>query len=471
MTLRWQIALALAVIAGLVGSAAATGSYLTTAQRLRSNVDDSLVATATTLTTGGNGRDGDRRRGPGGCPEPGLLQPASAAQLVTEEEQVTSCLTGAPVLPVPDEDQEPPSGSVQLRTVSVDGRSYRVATARWPEGGVIEIGRDLDEATRVLRTLRLQLALITLLGVALASLGGWLLANRLVRPVVGLRDAAERIADTQDLSTPVPGGGSGEVGSLAASFTAMVTALRRSRDQQQRLVDDASHEMRTPLTSLTTNLELLHRLEQLPPDERREVLAAVQLDVHELTHLLTELVELATDRSADDEPVEPVDLVDVAEQVAQRAARRSGRSIRVVEDGPAGGGPVDDAAPGGAPAGTGTGAGTGEATLVPARPHMIERAVSNLVENAVKYSPEGSPVEVHVAGGRLEVRDHGAGIAEHDQALVFERFYRSVESRSEPGSGLGLAIVRQIVDRHGGRVWAGTHPDGGGVVGFELPAR
>lgn len=316
MTLRWQIALALASIAGFVGSAAATGAYVTTARRLDSSVDESLVSRVDALTSrsgssAGGRPDGGRGPGPDGsrsgddCPDPGALQPASAAQLVSS------------------------SGSHELRTVSVNGHSYRVVSAAWPGGGVIQMARDLSESRDVLSSLRLKLGLITLIGVALASIGGWLLARRISRPIVGLRDTAEVIADTQDLSTDIPSGGAGEVGSLTASFTAMVQALRRSRDQQQRLVDDASHEMRTPLTSLTTNLEHLHHFDQLPSGDRTEVLDALQTDVGELTNLLTELVELATDRTGDDEPEELADLAGLAKEQADRSARRSGRAVTV----------------------------------------------------------------------------------------------------------------------------------------------
>jgi two-component system sensor histidine kinase MprB len=100
---------------------------------------------------------------------------------------------------------------------------------------------------------------------------------------------------------------------------------------------------------------------------------------------------------------------------------------------------------------------------------MLQRAISNLVENAIKYSPVGTPIDVAIDGGRLEVRDHGSGIAPVDQPLVFERFYRATATRTEPGSGLGLAIVKQIVDRHSGSVWASNHRDGGALVGFSIP--
>jgi two-component system sensor histidine kinase MprB len=271
-----------------------------------------------------------------------------------------------------------------------------------------------------------------------AGLVGWLVAGRLVRPIVRLSDTAKRIASSQDLATPVVVEGSGEVHDLATSFTTMVDALASSRARQQQLITDASHEIRTPLTSLTTNLELLERYEELPIDDRPDVLAAVRTDVDELTHLMTELVELATDRSSD-EPVVDVDLADLTAAVLARTRRRSGRTIELVVD--------------------------GDGTVL-ARPHMTERAIANLVDNAVKYSPASTPIEVHVGPTSVEVRDHGAGIAPDEHDRVFDRFYRADSARSLSGSGLGLAIVHQIVERHGGTVWARNGPDGGAWVGF-----
>jgi two-component system sensor histidine kinase MprB len=236
----------------------------------------------------------------------------------------------------------------------------------------------------------------------------------------------------------------------------MVESLAESQDQQQRLISDASHEMRTPLTSLRTNLELLARAELAAPgslsaEDRRAVIDDLQFETGELTALLTELVELATDRAGGEESV-PVDLTVLTSGVAERARRRTGRAISVV-----------------GPDGTGTGTGTGTGVVVTVRQHMIERAVSNLIDNAVKYSPDGAPVDVIVDGTRVEVRDHGNGIADADLPRIFDRFYRATEARTAPGSGLGLAIVSQIVEGHGGRVFAGNH-GGGAAVGFELPA-
>ncbi len=341
--------------------------------------------------------------------------------------------------------------------------SYRQLTIPWREGVALQIARDLSEQEETLDRLRLRLAVLTLAGVAVAAVLGWVLAGRIVRPVRRLRDAAEGIAATNDLSTPLPTDGPGEVGSLARSLSTMVGALATSRAQQQRLVEDASHELRTPLTTLRTNVELLRRAPDLPEAERAVVLRAIDVESRELTNLANELVEMATDRASTDEVPEAVDLGELAEAVAARASRRTGRTVRVTQ--------------------------TGSTTLT-ARPRMLERAIGNLVDNALKHADPGSPVDVVVDGTSVEVRDRGPGIDPADQSRVFDRFYRATTARTAPGSGLGLAIVRQIVERHGGQVWARNLVEGrvvegrvvegsvaedggrviGAAVGFRLPA-
>ena len=172
------------------------------------------------------------------------------------------------------------------------------------------------------------------------------------------------------------------------------------------------------------------------------MLRDIEIESRELTDLVNELVELATDRSSTDEEPEMVDLAELAQTVAARAERRTGRPISV------------------------THAGDSHVTV---RPRMMERAMANLVDNAVKYSPPGTAIDVAVDGPSLEVRDHGDGIDPVDQPHVFGRFYRATTARTAPGSGLGLAIVRQIVERHGGEVWATNANGGGAAVGFRLP--
>jgi two-component system sensor histidine kinase MprB len=453
MSLRWRIALGLALIAALVCAIGAAGAYFTTSRQLYSSIDDSLLGRAQAFDGQNGGENGGARNpDPGfggsrfaqlqGCPPPGAVQPAAAAQVITVDGTVHVCIAGGAKLPVGSSDLTVlrAGGKPHLHTVSVHGTKYRVLTTPWVNGSALQTARSLDETEDVLSSLRLQLLALSIVGIAAAAILGWAFARRLVRPIERLRDTAERIARTQDLEAPIPETGGGEVGSLATSFSTMVDALAVSKRQQQQLVTDASHELRTPLTSLRTNAELLDRPDALNAEQQQRAVQGIRLEVNELTDLVSELVELATDR-ADDETPESIPLRALADDVAERARRRTGREITVIADG--------------APA----------AVLV--GPHMAERALANLVDNAVKYSP--GAISIVVNGGRVEVRDDGPGIGPADQAHVFDRFYRSAEARTEPGSGLGLAIVKQIIERHRGTVWATNRPDGGAAVGFELP--
>ena len=480
MSLRWRIAAGLGVIAALVCAFGAAAAYISTSQRLEASIDSSMLASANGLSRssdgGGGGGDhntpqptgntnttasstasdsttstGSSVKGTGGferpegCPPSGIFQPAAAAQRIAADGTVTACIEGGPRIPVNDRDDAfaRAGGATRIVTISIKGQSYRVVTVAATDGGAYQIARSLNEVDDVLASLRTRLVIIGFVGVGAAVLLGWFMARRVVQPVEQLRDTAERIAVTQDLSTPIPVGGAAEIGSLARSFTAMVDALGESRREQQQLISDASHELRTPLTSIRTNAELLARANELEPGEFQAVVEGLQLEVGELTDLVSELVELATDRSTNNEGSEVVALAEIARSVAARAERRSGREVVVVDD--------------------------GTDSSVYAQPQHLERAVSNLVENALKYSPSDRGVEIAVNGRRLEVRDDGRGIPEGDLPHVFDRFYRSVEARTEPGSGLGLAIVKQTVERQRGAVWATTRPSGGAAVGFELP--
>ncbi len=356
MSLRWRIALGLALIAALVCAIGATGAYLTTSHQLYSSIDDSLLARAQSFD-GQNG--GERNPDPGfggnrfstlqGCPPPGAVQPAAAAQVIDADGTVHVCIAGGARLPVGSADLAVvrTGGRPRLHTVSVHGTHYRVLTTPWLDGGALQTARSLDETENVLSSLRLQLLALSLVGIAAAAILGWAFARRLVRPIERLRDTAERIARTQDLEAPIPETGGGEVGSLATSFSTMVDALAVSKRQQQQLVTDASHELRTPLTSLRTNAELLDRPDALNAEQQQRAVQGIRLEVNELTDLVSELVELATDR-ADDEMPEPVPLRTLADDIAERARRRTGREITVTAEG--------------AP------------STVMVRPHMAERA-------------------------------------------------------------------------------------------------
>jgi two-component system sensor histidine kinase MprB len=269
-----------------------------------------------------------------------------------------------------------------------------------------------------------------------------LLAGRAVRPIERLTATAESVARTERFDADLDEAAPGEIGRLASSFGSMLRSLQASRSQQQRLVSDASHEFRTPLTALKTTLETLHRQAgDLGPEQERDLIEAALRESDELGDLSEELVALATDVVHSDEPATPISLGDLAESVADIYQRRTSTAISVEGAG-------DD---------------------VVGRRSQLERALGNLIDNAVKWSPPGGAVTIHLTGSRVEVQDEGPGIPEADLPHVFERFYRSVDARSRPGSGLGLSIVEHVVTAHGGTVFARNAPSAGAIVGFELP--
>lgn len=440
MSLRWRIALILAVVALAVGAIAATSAWLTTESQLHSAIDDSLRATAQTLNTQGPDRGdhaGDQQRSDVNCPPSGSFQPASAAQIVQPSGTVLNCISGGVALPP----MKVAANQVVLSNVTVDEDSLRVLSTPWREGGTLQIGRSLRESTRILDGLRLELlALVGIITLLTAALG-WAIATRVARPIMRLRDTTEHIASTLDFTAPVAVAGATEVRSLAASFKTMIEAVRQSQDKQRRLVSDASHEMRTPLTSLRSNVELLGKIERLPEAERAEVVGEVLEDIDELSTLMGELVDLASDLSQSEE-AQPIRLGDLARTVAARTERRTGRDISVQDESP---------------------------QQLIARPRQVERALSNLVDNALKYSDAPTPVEIMVEGPSVTVLDRGRGLAPEDLTRIFDRFYRAVEVRTEPGSGLGLSIVEEIIHSHGGQVFADNRDGGGAAIGFTLP--
>ncbi len=330
------------------------------------------------------------------------------------------------------------------RDRKVGNERYRVDTIPIGNGrGAFEIGRSLAETDRLLDSLRTRLLLSIVLVAVTAAAFGWLIARQVTRRIEQLTRAAEHVGTTGQLDVSAPVGGRDEAGRLAHAFNGMLAALGRSKEAQQRLVEDAGHELRTPLTSLRTNISVLRRRSaELTRDEHTRLLDDLDGEAKELTLLINELVELATDQR-DDEPLEDIALGPLVERMAERTRRRRARSVVVH---------ADD-------------------TIVRGRPLALERVVGNLLDNAAKFDTTAGDIEVDVTHGRVTVADRGPGIAEQDRSHVFDRFYRAVDARSRPGSGLGLAIVRDIVEAHGGSVFASDRGgDGpGATVGFELP--
>ena len=333
---------------------------------------------------------------------------------------------------------------------SADGVRLRVLTVPVAPGGALMVASPLDEVDANVAGLRNALAVVAAIGVAGAGLLGFLVAGRAIRPVRRLTDAARSVAQTQELDQPIELERDDELGELARSFNAMLEALALSRAQQHRLVTDAGHELRTPLTSIRTNIEVLARAETdeaaaaLDADERRRMLDDVQFELDQLTELAAELVELATDRRALGEP-EPADLAELAASVVDRHRRRTEADFVTAF----------------------------EPCEVVVNTALVERAIGNLVDNALKWSPPGEPIEVSVAAtaeeARVRVRDRGPGIPANLRETVFERFYRAPEARSQPGSGLGLSIVDYVARSHDGSASVIDTDGPGTTVELRLP--
>ena len=330
------------------------------------------------------------------------------------------------------------------RTIGTVGDDYRVAAVPGNEPGTaLVLAQSLANNSYTLDKLGFVLLVFGALGVIAAALAGWAVARNGLRPVRRLTGAAEEIARTEQLD-PIEVEGNDEIARLATAFNAMLAALSASRDRQRRLVADAGHELRTPLTSLRTNLDLLTQADQrggLSQESRTELMADVRFQIEELTTLIGDLTELARDEPA---PValEKVEFADIVHRAVERVRRRaSGLHFDV------------SAAP----------------WCLTGEPAALERAVTNLLDNAAKWSPPLGTVIVRLDRGTLLVEDEGHGITDQDLPHVFDRFYRSAESRTMPGSGLGLSIVRQVVERHGGSVRAGRAESGGAAVQMTLP--
>jgi 4-alpha-glucanotransferase len=381
------------------------------------------------------------------------------AQLVDADGGVYSARF-SPVGPLPTDDGDiavarGATGS-RLRSIELGGVNYRMATVavgqelRFVHGRelALQLARPMSDVEATLRELGLVLLAVGLGGIVGSALLGRLVARAALKPVDAVAAAAEGVAHTQNLSALIPVTGSDEIARLAASLNSMLRTLEASRARQRQLVDDASHELRTPLTSLRTNIELLIRAEAnphrlLPAADRTALLRDVDAQIRELSGLVTELVELARDEVVA-EDTERLDLAEVVRAAVERARRRANAKGVCIEVG-------------------------AEPSAVDGRPQALERAVTNLLDNAVKFTPESSTVRVWTAHGEVVVTDEGPGIAPEDAAQVFLRFYRAAGARGLPGSGLGLAIVAEAVADHGGTVEASSAPGGGALLRMRLP--
>jgi two-component system sensor histidine kinase MprB len=298
-----------------------------------------------------------------------------------------------------------------------------------------------------LHSLAIGLLFASLGGILLAGAAGFLVARSVLKPVRRLTRAAEHVVATDDLSFQLPVEGADELSRLGKAFNRMTRSLAGSRERQQRLIADAGHELRTPLTSLRANVDLLLRARrtgrQLPPGREQSMLESLDQQLHELSGLVADLLELSRNAEGGRRRTMRVALHDSVGRAVERAKLRGpGLEFDVEID---------------------------EPWFVEGDPTGVDRAVVNLLDNAVKFSPPGGVVTVRLSRGEYSVRDQGPGIDASDLPRVLERFYRSDSARQLPGSGLGLAIVAQVAEETGGRIALEPGPGGGTIARLTLP--
>jgi two-component system sensor histidine kinase MprB len=428
MTLRTRVGLAGGVVVLLALAAASLVIYPTVQGNLRRQLDESLVQTVGQSDS--IARQLKQKFAASGEKAP-IDTPvdlgSTLVQFVSEPVYPGSNTAFIDVTDL-DVDVANGTGPAYFQDATHEGVDYRVYTARpsWSKGVLVRVARPLDDLSAVLSTLAMLLIALTVGGGLVAAVSARLAARRVLRPVRVLTDAVEHVTATHDLTARIDLTGRDEIGRLGRSFATMMTALNASMHAQRQLVADASHELRTPLTSLTTNLELLADGKGLDDPEAPMLVRDAIGQAHELRSLVNNLVDLAR-YGEDTARTEDTRLDLVAETVIAKAATRA-------------------VAP------------RFESALSPCMVHVdpdaVERAIGNLVDNAVKWSPPEGRVLIVVADGEFSITDEGPGIPPQDLPFVFDRFYRSTQARSMPGSGLGLAIVRQVVETHGGRVVA-----------------
>jgi two-component system sensor histidine kinase MprB len=449
MSLRKRLTMIAAASVAVAVLLALGISYMVVRSQLRGQVDDSLRAQAQAIETGQVSSLHQQ--------VPGI--PASAggpAQYVQFYSGIygTARVSGNIPLPVVKRTRQiaDGSGSTYLCDFQVGNNHLREitfpVTLENGQTAAIQLARPLNSVDSVLSNLRLILLLLFLGGIALAAMLGRIASRRVLRPLGEVAEAAQHIGETEDLHSRLHVHADDEVGVLATRFNAMLDRLETSRDAldesvraQRQLVADASHELRTPVTSLRTNIEVLLEEVQLDPEDRRRLLADVVEQSEELTALVGDLIELARGDQPGPE-TDDVRLDGVAAECLARA-RRNAPGIHF------------------------------EATLVPTIvdgvPERLARAINNLLDNAARHSPPGGTVELQVGPSGVEVRDHGTGVDPEDLPYVFDRFFRGTNSRGRQGSGLGLSIVRQVAEQHEGKASVTNAVDGGAIFTLHLP--
>jgi len=428
------------VIAATVGAAAIAvilacfASYITTRTALLHSVDESLIQASRQAPSI---RYDDRVTGsyseivlPSGSTLPTSNVPIDAT--------ITSVARG--------------KSSRVIRTVAFGGQSYRELITPLPAGSVVscptgvceiqttsaqlfvvDITGQVNELSQLVKTLMLVAAGGLLLAMGL----GLFLARQALHPLEEVTNEIETVATTNDLRYRLAEGDEDELGRLRRVFNQLLGSVESSQAVQRQLVLDASHELRTPLTSLRTNAQVISRAGNLSGDDLHKITDDMVTQVDELAGLVTDLGELASGERFDGDldTLRLDDCVDECVETARTYARIRDITIGVEI----------------------------EPSLVRGRHDRLNRAISNLLTNAVKFTPAGGRIGVKSAHGSITVSDSGPGIDEDDRQYVFDRFWRSPSARALPGSGLGLSIVAQVVAELQGTVAVDQDPVLGGA--------
>ena len=451
MTLGRRLILLSVFAVGATVVLASLGAYLATRATLRGQIDDSLRAQAHSVQVRAGVRPDDPPPLPGE-PRPSVGLASGFTEFVRPDGTAVRLRGDDVRIPITPADVVAARGRDTAAVLSDrDGSVHlRVITVPLPGTGAVVFARSLRSVDGVLSRLRWVLVILCVVGTALAAAVSRLFARRVMAPVADLTAAADHIEATGDLERRIDGAGDDELGRLARRFNAMLDrlgatqrALGASLAAQRRLIADASHELRTPVTSLRTNAEVLREAPDLSAAERDALLGDVVAQAEELGELVSDIIELARDGEGS-APAEEIRLDGLVLEAVDRARRHAPGVVFEARVAPC---------------------------VVEGAPDRLGRAVNNLLDNAAKHSPSGGVVDVTVVGGEVTVRDHGPGVSAADAPHVFDRFYRGAGARDRPGSGLGLAIVRQVAESGGGTVAVEDAPGGGALFRLALPWR
>jgi two-component system sensor histidine kinase MprB len=475
MTLRTRIAAVASLSVALAVLAAAVGLYIAVRSDLQGEIDQGLRQRAQAFvgsSGGGSAGPSGEARGPGvpgeglppggGSPDgggasvggfPRRVQPvpfgaaSGYVQFISAKGtvQVPAGQGTSPKIVVSARDEAIAAAGTgsALSDRTVKGTKLRVLTIGTGASGAVMIARPLSEMNHELSRILLLLVIVGVSGIALAAILGALVARVALTPIARFTNRTEALTGNLDLSRRLEVQGRDELARLGESFNTTLDALERSVQAQRQLIADAGHELRTPIASLRANIQVLDEAERLPPAEQESLRRDIVSELDELTALVGDVVELARGSGRGDADPDDVRLDEVVQGAVERTRRRGDLRFELSLD----------------------------PTLVRGQGERIVRAVSNLLENAHKWSPVGGVVEVGLHDGVLSVRDYGPGFEEADLPFVFDRFYRAEGARKLPGSGLGLAIVRQAAEACGGYAEAQNAPGGGALlrVSFGTP--